>query len=30
MASNRIEYQEFSLGKVLPARKAENLTALCV
>jgi hypothetical protein len=27
--SNRNEYQEFSWGKVRPARKADNLTAIC-
>jgi hypothetical protein len=28
-ASNRNEYQESSGGKGLPARKADNLTAIC-
>jgi hypothetical protein len=28
-ASNRNEYQESSLGKRRPARKADNLTAIC-
>jgi hypothetical protein len=28
-ASNRNEYQESSWGKGLPARKADNFTAIC-